>query len=773
MLSDYALIERGFFLEPLNLRHQDGSEIEMQLSEGISAFYVNEGQKFKIRSRVFNRDDELSFIEGKVYFGSVAPANQVAYFKKDLNFLTTDETYLIDWSVDGINDLNGTGSRVFIVVLKATNKTNDWFEIQTVPFRLKQFPTTTGDYLINVYTFNHLIGEHLKGTITIKTPAPEVLRGIKTYLYKIVSGSIENADYNTTFWKDTDFSCNGFLCSFDFELKEHVFSSSGTYVFVASSLLTTSLEDTNNELLTARDIFPVNFIDVNVMRLVETIERIPDHNYRNTEVIPITLILRRTDLKPTKDDLKIVLRTSSCLTGPPSYCLDYDVNYSPQSYIYDATTGDNYYFWRQVFLTEAGSLLIDNDWIRFTAIIEDATGKFSSTMMPVLSPKCQSYPASSFIENTLHFLTGTCTTNTNTIVSIPDNNSQEIFIHIDNDFPLNNPNQECFFCVNTDKNNIYISELEQDILCGSWYTFNTASIDNFDFYLTNKYSDLTKKGNNKQFISGSVPFELIAFNDLGLIKQSLKQTYGTEPTTIGEFAFQGLNTIGVTLGNPLLDYTFESWTGAGIIKDFGMDCNLSRPLDKTYIGGMLFYQMHGIKTVNQQDLIAVYPDLNVIDSKDLIEYMNYKGYKVPRSETIIDVFTADGTKLKTITSNDVLIINEKTANIGYKKNINDVNNNYESLPKELKFTAINDLIYNNNLTAIRGVVPFTITAILQPVNLGGVFGLGDPITCSKTDAVSQLLCDPAKFFIVNFVWIFFILAIILVISVIYSNFAGR
>lgn len=767
MNSDYALIERGFFVKPLDLLNADHSEIEKILIEDSNGFVINEATPFRITSTLINKNDNLSFLEGKVYFSSVDPSNQVAYFRQDLNFLDVDEIYNLDWLVDGIIDLNGTAARDFIVVLRATDTENNWYEIQTTTFKLRQYPNSTADLSLNAFLSNKRVGEHLSGNINLRISSPNALRGLKFYVYRYEDGI--NAGYNKTLYKDQDFSCNGFECNFSFKLKDQVFDGAGVWFFSVSALLTTQLEDVNNTLTTKHYSFYVNYIEFETARIFQVIERNPDFNYMPTEQIPIVLQLRDADNANLKNRLKIKFFVSDCdqnQSGVGTCNNIQDVNYSPDSFLYDISTGYNYFFLRRVFIDQDGSLLNNLHFYRITAEIEDVKGTHDGKTRVVLTRRCanDSY-TSDFVTNTLSglndffdlgwdFAPDQCTLPPDKIVTVDDAN--ELRVNIDDSVSLLPPNQECIFAVNANENGTYANGLEQDLIMGAWYSYNAQAIDKFDFYITNDYSDLSKENNDKQYIKVSVPFELVSFNDLTLMRQSLAESYGTSATTIGELVMQGVNWLFSGFGNVISDIP-EGLTASGVITNFGYDCNFSHPIDPTYIQGMIFFKVKGIKTINKQDMVILHSDLNAINPSDLIEFMNYKNYSIPRENTTYEVYVSDMVKVLNGEVNDPLVIDVPIEETKYSNQGIDNNSGFASLPSKLKFYFVSDLFYNHELTSQRFVVPITITVVITGTYLDYFGGF------------QELIDNPAKVLIENWFIVGLLLFLILFVSVVKKN----
>jgi len=431
------------------------------------------------------------------------------------------------------------------------------------------------------------------------------------------------------------------------------------------------------------------------------------------------------------------------------------MNYLPDSFLYDPQTGYNYFFWREVFVNDDGSLLHDGNYYRFKGHLEDVSGSHEAVIHPLLAPKCQTYPAGDcnssycFISNALaslnHFLFG-CIATTPAEVTLATNPTKEQRLLIDATKTLAAPTQECMFCLNADENNLYINQLEQEIICGSWYTFNEAPIDSFEFYLGNKNSDYSKTGNDRQFIHLQVPYPLIAFNDLTLMKKSMAVEYGTEADTVGELIWQVGNKIFTGIANPLVDIP-EGLTASGLIPNAGFDCNFSRALDPTYVDGMVFFKLKGIQTINQQDYLETYPELEGVETKDFLEYLNYQSISFPSETTRIQVFVSDLTKVIDSDKPSPIVINAPYSETAIQQeNVEGEIVQYQTVPSRLQFIAINDLIYNNERNVIRRYVPFTITAIISPEFVDIIGGIGQSFT--------EFLNNPWQWFFQNWFLLF-------------------
>lgn len=754
---NYVVTERGFFSQPIQITEVDGSALPLYVEGGKSYKYVTEDEPFRVRSGYYDPDGEIDRYEISAYMSGVADANKIKKWEFDADqngFVSIDET------IDGLIDLTASApNRDIKITIRLIDTNSHYYEIQSDTIRMIQYPYFPSDFRINTFLENKQVAKPPKGRIELRVSNPNALRGVRYYIYPL-GGAPDRSDYNKTFFKDVDFTCNGFDCSFDYEIDDYLFTDGNTaFALTVSGLLTTENEDYNSPK-TARTIyFIVYWKEFETLRIFETIERNADHTYRNDEEISLALQMRDTDWKNLKQDVDVRLTLWNCdAAAPGGNCFQSDLNWAPDKFLYDAVTGFNYYFWKQVFIDPDGSLLDDGNYYRVMGTVSDPKGGHQSAVYPLLAAKCQTYDTDCtdficFISNALgyleHALFG-CTVQTEPIVTLVDNTAQEQRLVIDAGHATLAPTQECHFCFNTDQNNLYANQLEQDIVCGSAYTFNETPIDSFKFYLTNDYSDLSKEGNDKQFIEFSVPYSQVAFNDIAAMRQALAAEYGTTADTFGELLHQWAGSVLADFANPISDIP-EGLTATGIIPNVGYDCNFDSYFDPTHINGLLLYRLKGIDVINKQDYIGTYPDLENVSASDLLEYMNYKGYSYNVGQTRLEVYAGARTKIINKDIPSPLVIDEEYTDTSLQKqNAAEETVEYETLPTILRFTSIADLVYNGERLIIRRYVPFTITAIISPQ-----FG--------SFANFSQ--------FIFAYWWVFgLILGVLVIVSLIYARF---
>lgn len=767
--QNYTIIERGYFTKPIEVFDTDGTSLPVLLHGGTPWRYVAEGKNFIVDSEYYDPEGEIDRYEITAYIGTVTDANRVKKWVFDASDLSG--RVQIRETVGDLIDLTASAAnREIKLALRLVDTNGSYYEIQSASLLLVQFPFFPNDFRILPTILNKKVGFPPKGTIDIFTKDPNSLRGVRFSIWQTITGAADISDYNTVFYKDVDFSCTGFDCGFDYEIDDWLFpSATGTYALTVSALLSTELPDWNSALTSRTIYFKVYWKDFDTARIFETIERNADHTYRNDEPIPLVMQLRDTDFSNMKEDIKVHLTLSTCDAATAGTCVLEDLNYNPTSFLYDAKTGYNYFFWSTIFIDDNGSLLSDGNYYRVMGTISDAKGKHETLVFPYLAPKCQTYDTDCtdilcFFPNMLaslnHFLFG-CTVVTSSIVTTAENPGEEGRVLIDADHSVAVPTQECLFCYNTDQNNVYMNQLEQELLCGAWYTFNEAPIDNFRFFLTNENSDLSKVGDDAQYISVEVPFEKIAFNDLSLMIDAIHTEFGTTPDTVGELVFHFGNSIFTGIANPVSEIP-EVFTANGIITNVGVDCNFTRPLSTEFIDGLLFFKMKGIKVINQQDYLTSNPEVEGVETSELISYLNYRGVSFPIENTSIEVYASDGIKILEKTVPSPLVINVPYSETSVRQeNVSGEVVEFESLPSKLRFTAINDLIYNGERATIRRYVPFTITAIISP----GVFDWSDAFAAN----FDLLLTDPGNFIVRNWFLIGLTIFLIIVAAGIYAK----
>lgn len=765
-LSDYALMQRGYFMQDLVLSNSDGSPLPVMIDANVSYAYIREGQNFKVKTKLYDRDGSLKSIEIIVYLETIADANRVSYQYYDYSDLTSAETILdFEKIVAGITDFM-PGTKSAKIIIRATDS-DGYSEIRSEWIKFVQFPFYPNDFSISAIVLNKQLGKAPQITVNIRTVAPESLRGVRVYFSQETKAP-NQSDYNATYFIPENFVCNGFDCSFTKIIDDWIWPKPGLWLFTASALLTTQNEDYNNILTAITIPVYINYKDFETLRVLETVER-TTHEYRNDEEIQLVLQARTEDYRNIKNELAPYINLSNCDgSGSDKNCVIQDMNFAPISFLFDEKTGYNYWFWRNVFLNDNGTLLSDGNFYRVFARIVDKTQAYnvSAGLTALLAPKCQNYPADCnsvfcFVPNALaslnHFLFG-CDVTTPAIVSNVLNADKEILLDINSAKSLTPPTLECVVCTNPDKNNVYANSLQQPVNCLAWYKLNEAPTDKWDISVGNQYSDFSKTGTAKQFLLASIPSEIIQMNDVGITRQALSSQYNTSIDTIGELVFYQLNSFIVPFLNTVKTIPTAA-ISSGLIQNAGFDCNFDRAISPNYLNGIVLFTIDGLQFYNLQDYVSQYKDLNAINPKDFKEYMAYKGRLLPEKKTFVSAYINDGEKIYSIETESPLVINVLPQNATLNKQNSDENTPFETAPVELKFNFIADLFYSNETGVIRRYVPLTFQAIISLTGFKGISAL-----------IQQLLENPLPIIFQNAWWMLGLLIVILIISLIYANF---
>ncbi len=768
-MNDYALIQRGFFITPLELKTAGNNALPVAVGDENNYYeYVNEGQKFRIDTTIGNWQNNLDYYEVKVYISEITDVNRVAYYRFDLD---TNETIIrLNNLLNGILDLTANApDRDIKVVVRVVDHDADYFEVQSKWIKMHQYPKYPKDieFFFNQVRFK--VGDSPEGRVNLIPKAPEVLRGIHFEIFD-TNNDTNSADFNITLYKGIDFSCTGIFCSFDYKFSEYKFPKASRYTMRGTLLVTTESFNTDNPLLSKELRFFVYFKIFRTARIFQTRERI-DLTYRNDEPIELVVQLRDSDGSNMQDDLDVYINLDECDAGSGGNCKGFmQTKYYPNSFHYDSRTGYNYYIYRQVFLEDDLTLLSDTNYFRFRATVSDERNLHQIAIFPVLTSKCfnDSYQdAEKFFGNlfiyglayaginlVLQTLDAGCTIPQAEIVTTDTNSGQERRILIDDDHSLLNPEQKLFMCLNVDNNFSYRNNLEQELLCATWYRLSERPIDSFDLLITNEASDLSEREDEfKQFVEMRVPFETIAFNDLALMKISLDERYNTSIDTVGEMLWFGFGNI--FSGVPTQFGSLAKFlTGEGIITNIGVDYNFDRPLDARFVSGFVFYKIKGLEIINRNDYKNV-QGLDVVPLKYFLRQANELDVTLPDNETEIIVYTSDFKKAlqKTVKSN--LIIDEEPSKTTFRLENIDVNGQpkTQTSPNLLTFNIISQMNFDWERQFDRKFVVIWLNALLKEQ--------------------STILGIIETAFWENIGWVALILIIVLILSVIIANLRGR
>lgn len=750
-LSDYALIQRGFFTKEFDILNKFGNPLELYVDDTntVQTFLI-EGQDFKVKGQLYDRENTIDFMEVSVFLELNNDSNKVLYKKIDIGELTTGTEQFIDYEIDlkGVFDLTAAVSnyRDMIVEVKITDSDLDYSEIQHSLIKLRQFPFLPDDLFLGIDLINKLKSEHPQGRITLRTNSPEAIRGL-TLRFLNDATELPSSNFSETLYNGVDFDCIGGDCSFDFEIDNWIFPSYGFWRFVVTADLTTQSEDFNNFRTTKTLNFYVNFKEFKMAKIVETRER-ENHDYKPTERIPLALVLQDSDGADLSKQLNVFLTVEDCNSSDEELGIEAafgckqqtDINYSWKEHLYDELTGINYYFFESVMVKDSHITFSDSNYMRIVGHVQDAKNQRAvSDFKVLLTTKCKTNIATnchaldifcfvgSALTSVLEFGIG-CDEQNGKIITFDTNGSQEGRIDWDSTKSPAQPNLECFGCMNADQNNTYRDNLQQDLLCGGWYTIGEQNIDKLTFRLGNIFSDYAEQDDDlKQYLEMNIPYSLIYYNDPILLKNSLeKSSIGTcsEIGTTGELLWCGLSDLFVGVGNPLAD-VFTGATSTGFITNVGADCNFNNAFDPNFLDGVFFVKVTGLKVTNMFDYVEIDESIRDSDPSSFFKTLRDLGIDKKEETTQIIFYGNDLEVFATKTVQSNLVINEEYSDLS----INEANidpdiprPNFRTLPTILKFNVLMDLIYNDETTYIRRSVPIFITTTITPQ-----FGSADAI----------------------------------------------
>ncbi len=783
--QNYAILERGFFVKSLEVFDSDGSELPVMIGDANSfSQYVVEGGEFMVNTAYLDPDGVIDRYEVTAYIDSVDITNKL----KRWTFDVSEEEGLVQLTpvLDGLIDLTADApDRIVKLTLRLVDTNAQYYEIQSKTFSLRQFPSTTLDLFFNIRIDNKKIGDHPKGRITLDTIAPENIIGVEFNIQDNTDNNV--SDFNKIFYKDQDFSCNAFDCSFDFEIEEYIFPSSDFYRVEGWVLVKTEEKGTKFSLLHKLLIVPVTWITFDTARIFQVAER-TDRTYRNDEILPLVVQLRDSTGGSLRDSIHLFMQLQECNAADAGRCRFIDLNYAYDSFLYDISTGYNYYFFRQLFVEEDFTKLSDGNYFRFRAFIEDPNRVHQTLYQPVLADKCQDPDPLTFYLNmlTMNFFNQGCTSAqfTDEIVSFPDTNSHEARILIDADHVTGSPTQYWWQCTSPDQNNLYEDVLAQDIICSVFYLIKEKPIDKFRITIANENSRMSEKRDEfKQFIELEVPFELIYANDLGLMKQSMEKNFSTDSIdTVGEMIQAQANFFLGAL-SPAIKFTGDGLLSTGLINNVGfnmgfeqtgndLNFNFNTLLDPNNVSGILTYRIRNLNIINKNDYETLFPLVKSISASRFIEYADSENIRVSSDPVMIDVFISDMKKVISKEIDSKLVIDEDLKQNRVNVQNADINSviQFPSLPSRLRFIVTTDMIYNNEQLFKRLYLILPYTVILDSEDLCGLFGVGCWFNDEEGSAGAIITKGDLSFFIINWFGLLAFISAVILISIAYTNF---
>lgn len=768
-VQDYAILARGYFTKRLELFKQNSDFLDLILYNGESTQYLREGKPFRVATEAYDKDGDLEELQIEAYFDQTGDDINKSSHKEIPLISSSEKVFSINETVEGIVDLSGNATTPLRdVLVKATlvNADGDEIAVQSFGVKFIQFPYFNNDIQILFSPTEKRKGKNPKGIITLNTVAPETLLGYDIRIWD-ANGIITIPAYQTKIFKGTDFECVFQNCSVEFKVNDYLFETAGQTWIAVSAILNTETFSLTNPLTQSLRSINTAQIDFTTAKIHQINER-ADRKYKSTEEIPLVLLLQSTEYTDLSKDIDVYMTLANCDDTTPANgnCDEQSTVFMPTGIVFDDKTNTNYYFFRNLWYLDDSSLPVDGNFLAFRAHVSDKTG-ITQSITPVLADKCATNGTDFFTNMLAGLLNGLgCTAPQSNIVSLSTNSANERAVEIADDRNTTAPSQELFACVGTDTNNVIGDPLTTDFYCFTWYQVAEKPIDNFRLRITNQYSDVSDEGATKQYVEFNIPYEIVALNDVSLLKAELETNQQTSINTVGEFIQAGLGSIA---RGGIKNLGIENIVnGSNVISNIGADMNLNQAFDPATVSGMMFYVIKGMPIINAQDYrydSRVEDDFDNINRKQFLNYLaeNDVSYRTSpaKLDLVVDSFAV---KQSFTDPSGHLLIDEEPSNQPINSQNTDVNSRqpYQYVPATLAFTLQNAMIFENfSLSDIRSL----ILTIKTPIETS--------ILTQFNSFVSDLTSDPVDAIINVIFKNILLITIILMIAIIYTYIARK
>lgn len=775
-ISDYAIVPRSYFYGRLDITQNNGDPLQAILRDGNSNIYLREAVPFRVVTNSYDSSGTINKLRVQVLIGTIAIKTY------DFN-ITPSAGQITNWNetLQGVIDLNGTAgaynalSPLRDLTVQATlyNTSGNSVAQQYQTVKLLQYPYFPQDFSFSIDTTNKKLGKPASFSLNFTQLDPSYFIGFEFSIYD-GNHTLALPNFQQTILAN-QLNCSSlYACSKSITFNEFVYPAETQYHVMVVGLFKTE-NKTYQNLLTIRGLqFPVSASAYETARVLQVFERrdaniTPHSYYKPTETIPLVLQIRDDSYANLENEVKPYMKLR--VNGSVLYNT---TAFLPTKFIYDETTGYNYWYFNDLLIDDSGNLFETGDTIQpIVYLVSNTGGHTSVSADPITySRKCVTYPSDFFngslLMNAIGFIgdaTFGCTVDSNILVTASNSNQ-----HLDMN-QLYTPTStitQSVLCLRADLNTAYKAQLGDDLLCVIAYTKSEEMIDGFKVRVGNDNSDYAVTDSTKQYLEFPISGEQVIFNDLGMIRNSLEAEYNT----------QNIHTYGQLIGagfQHMLNYSgaqgiadFGSWlTDAGVVQNVGWDLNLSETFSPTSAHGLFFVRVSGLKVINQYDYVGKYPELQSISAKNFLSYMRSKGEKITVGNATAYVGNfGSSNAFNVITTASPLIIYETPA----KSSSADANGVTTSTPTNLKFYFISDLLSNNGTRDYRAYVPiwfsytvptrFDVSGVVNDV-LYGKDGFGND---------AGLLTNPLGFGLKNWFWFLILVVLILAISLIARNF---
>ena len=774
-LSQYALLPKSYFVDRLEVKTVNNQDLPAIVNNGSSVVYIGEGIPFRVQTSFYDVGGDLATLRIEALIGDVS----LKTYEFDLTEDAEDgQKTFIDELIDGVVDLNGwykNPASFRDLTIKATLIDTSGNEVseQRATVKILQYPYFQNDLFLNVFTLGTKVASNPEFRLEFQQTDPDRFLGIKIYIYD-ENGSVSNPNYSETIWAD-ELNCS-FSCVKNILINSWVWEKATPYNVDFLILLNTENEHLDSELTYKNFSVIPTYRTFETARIFQVFER-TDMTYRNDEKIPLVLQLRDIPYRSLIKDLSVYMTVTIC----PNPVIDTDCvtqinKFAPSKFVYDETTGYNYFYWDKIFFESDGDLIGDGNYLEFTAFIDDKSESHDSSVIPSpgLADKCGDDDFGTLFLNSWFNMYAVilpladralygCGTDANAIVDWDSPDAVRILI--DEDHSVSGGQNHSLVCLNTDQNNNYVNNLEQDIFCLVWFKKDEQGIDEFQFAIGNEYSDYSLDPIQGQYIDFGIPAEQIIFNDPIMLKQALNTEYSTDSIdTLGEVAYYAFDRMFSGIANPLTDVIQGTGQASGIITNYNFDLNWDHTFDPNLINGIFLIKVKGLKVINQYDYISSFPELEVLDPTYFTRFAGNNGIRLPEKTTLVEIV---GNDLKPIfverVDSQLIIFAEPSTNTIDGKVQADTNVNISVVPKRFKFNFIADMISNNSSSMARIFLPLQFTYVV-PDNT--------PPYIALLALGFEFLTDPVGAGLKYWFWFVIIIMFVLVVSVVYKNLKG-
>lgn len=760
-IYDVRIVERAYFSKRLKVTDEFDQEFPALALSGVSRQYILENQKAKLSTAAQDRDGNLTEIDYLAYFDTNADVN-VARKLVDTIDSSEGALYSFEKIFDGLVDLTSNGpNRDLIYRAQLVDSNGNAVAIQSKRFKFLQWPYFPKDLEIGLNVFNSTVGNNPAGHFSIFSSNPENITGIKFYIID-QNSTIGAPNYQKTFYKGTDFSCNGDDCSFDFSILDWVYPSENRYL--AEMVILTPTQNFAIPLdpnLVRIVYYTVSKKQLTALRITEIFPRecynssfgwICDagvfagtrnfKEYRSYEKVPLRLQIRAGSRENLKDNMIVKINLVKCLNGGTCSSQATDpTNYYPDSYSYDDINGNNYWYFNQGF-----PIAQDGNFYRVLATVTDQRNQYTIPGNAVLTVKAK--PDLTYAPDT------------NTI-------SNEYLLKITDTNTARGPTVLGHYCVAYDQN-VFLKRFDDVVLnCGIFYRMANAIPDKMTVHIGNSFSDYSETNPAyQQFIQFDLGSDVFEASDIEKLK-SLADNTGTTCTTIG-CLIQVLSVNQGALKFQNASGAFESISPTDIVVSDFLDFNYNEPLDNfTSELGWIGYTVRGVNVLNTQD----FDSLSGINPKTAVKYAIQNNLSFVHNTRPVDIYV-NGEKVKSFSTTATLVVNQARNSQGISSLDQNTNGKINGpLPVTFSLTSIYDIFYNYELSSVRKVINVKVRLQYPNTNpdlFAGITKLFGGFTSTGVDLIN----DPIQWVKDNIVTVVIALMLIITLAWIYSQFKG-